>query len=37
VYANPCDIDGRKKLPDCVDDAVEKNPLSRPSVVVVEL
>ena len=37
MYANPCVRDGRKKLPDCVEDAVEKNPLSRPSVVVVEL
>ena len=36
-YVNPCDRDGRKKLPDCVDDAVEKNPLSSPSVVDVEL
>ena len=33
VYVNPCASDGKKKLPDCVDDAVEKNPLSRPSVV----
>ena len=24
VNANPCVSDGRKKLPDCVDDAVEK-------------
>ena len=33
VYVNPCASDGKKKLPDCVDDAVEKNPLSRPSAV----
>lgn len=36
-YVNPCDRDGRKKFPDCVDEAVEKNPFSRPRVVVVEL
>ena len=36
-YVNPCVSDGRKKLPPCVDEAVEKNPLSSPSVVDVEL
>ena len=37
VYVNPCDRDGKKKFPDCVDDAVEKYPLSRPSAVDVAL
>ena len=37
VYVNPCASDGKKKFPDCVDEAVEKNPLSRPSVVPVAL
>ena len=37
VYAKPCVSDGKKKLPTCVDDAVEKYPPSRPSVVDVEL
>ena len=37
MYIAPCVSDGRKKLPDCVDEAVEKNPLSSPSVVDVEL
>ncbi len=37
MYEKPCDSDGKKKLPTCVDDAVEKYPLSSPSVVDVEL
>ncbi len=37
VYVNPCASDGRKKFPDCVDEPTEKYPLSRPSVVDVEL
>jgi hypothetical protein len=37
VYAKPCVRDGRKKLPLCVELAVEKKPLSRPRVVEVLL
>ena len=37
VYAKPCDRDGRYRDEEKVDDAVEKRPLSNPSVVVVEL
>ena len=33
----PCEIEGREKLPEIVDEAVEKNPFNKPSVVEVEL
>jgi hypothetical protein len=36
-YVKPCESAGRKKLPDCVDEAVEKNPPVRPRTVEVEL
>lgn len=36
VKAKPWDRDDRKRLDEMVDDAVEKNPLSRPRVVEVE-
>jgi hypothetical protein len=37
MYANPCESEERLKGAEMVDDAVEKNPLSNPRVVVVEL
>ena len=36
-YVNPCVSDGKNSDEENVDDAVENRPLSRPSVVVVEL
>ena len=37
VYANPCESDERRRSPEIVELAVEKNPLSNPRVVEVEL
>jgi len=37
MYANPCESEERFKGAEMVDDAVEKNPLSNPRAVVVEL
>ena len=37
VKAKPCESDERKRELEIVDEAVEKKPLSRPSVVEVEL
>ena len=36
-YVKPCERDGRNRDDENVDDAVENRPLSRPSVVEVEL